>query len=82
MRKVHPWKGSRFSAKKNKNVKCQPTAMAVNPENDHPLHRAIEEENEGEIQLLTEKYECILGSVEVKGRRGEYKGRFPCFPRV
>ena len=56
--------------------------MAVHPENDHLLHSVIEEESEGEIQLLKEKYECILGSVEVEGRRGEYKGRFPCFPRV
>ena len=56
--------------------------MAVDPESDHLFHSAIEEESEGEIQLLKEKYECILGSVEVEGRRGEYKGRCPCFLRV
>ena len=29
------------------------------------LHSAIEEESEEEIQLLKEKYECILGSGEI-----------------
>ena len=36
---------------------------------DHLLHSAIEEESEGDIQLVKEKYECILGSVEGEGRR-------------
>ena len=26
---------------------------------------------EGEIQCMKEKYKCILGSVQVEGRRGE-----------
>ena len=52
--------------------------MAVDPENDfYLLHSAIEEESEGEIQLLKEKYESILGSVEVERKRGECKGRWP-----
>ena len=38
------------------------------------LHSAIEEKCKGEIQRIKEKYECILGSFEVEGRRGEFKG--------
>ena len=56
--------------------------MAVDPENDHLLYSAIELESEGEIQLLKEKCECILGSLEGEGMRGEYKGRCPYFLRV
>ena len=60
-------------------------AMADPEKEDlYRLHSAIEEKREGEIQEIKEKYKCILGSFEVEGKRGEFKGLSdcPCFPRV